>query len=1245
MRILAIRGKNLASLADAFEISLDDGPLAQVGLFAITGQTGAGKSTILDALCLALYDKIPRLPDGHGFAVGHRDEDENLRVTSNDVRSILRRGTASAFAEVDFVGKDKHAYRARWDVGKARGKATGRLQPQDITLTHIATGQRIGQGKKSTLEAISEKIDLNFDQFRRSVLLAQGDFAAFLKAKKDDRSNLLERITGTDIYSELSIAAFERAKQEKEALRRIEEQLQDQIPLAEPDRQALEQERDQCIALLADLEKAISSNQQILDWYAALNSLKAAEQAAGIAFETSQQAWNDAQSDRLLIEKVEAAQPVRPLLAHYEAAMAEVRDAQQTLKISGELQETAELGFNAAKHQMAVASDALQAAEKTRLDAQPLLRKARDLDTRIEIMQADINALNAEQARQQEQLAGAQAHHQGLLAQQTERTNQLQRLDNWLEENQALKPVAAEWSRWQGELERYQMLTTRKAENEVKLKACKHSAAGDECQMAEIKKAIIESRQEQDKQQAMLEPLKQQAGQYSLEGLNRAKDDLEIKRGQVGTGLKLAHEALALQQALAQDSDKLAAIEQVLTDAAEQLQTATRQQSTNVIALEEAKKSLALIQAIAHKNAQEFRDLLQPDQPCPVCGALEHPWRNHDRVDTPLEDAQQARVKELESEKVALIKSIAGLQKLIDQKQEQKSALAQQMAQAQEKLADCHNEWRALVLPDKTGLALTDAGLLPLLEQQAEQLTAEWEQVKQQEKQAIELQKQIEKAQALFDASKQKLENLMGRQAALDSRLAESKANMNHFSDQLQEAETQLSALTGLLQVPFGLIDGWQSELMRDADRFRQSLAAQVSQWQQAEQDIQTIARTLADTNREEELAAQSLQQSRQLCHAKQAEITLKTEEKQRLSEERNALLPDANDEAVDSYEQALNRKVQAARTAYEQAGNDAVQAETDLATQRQNQRHWQAETGRRSDNLEKANAVLNQALAKQGIDLDGLKQLLEKDEAWLSGQKAKRTALEQALRESAALLKVKTDDRRRHETRTPLETEELARQIAQELLQQRQLLNSQKEEKLILLREDDKKISAGSHLKAELDKQQACWQQWESLNELIGSKSGAKFRSFAQSLTLEALLAHSNRHLEDFARRYRLQRVPGSELELQIIDRDMADDVRSVHSLSGGESFLVSLALALGLASLSSNKTQVESLFIDEGFGSLDPETLDIAIASLDTLQALGRKVGIISHVPILVERIGARVVVEKQGGGKSRVFVEGNC
>jgi len=158
-------------------------------------------------------------------------------------------------------------------------------------------------------------------------------------------------------------------------------------------------------------------------------------------------------------------------------------------------------------------------------------------------------------------------------------------------------------------------------------------------------------------------------------------------------------------------------------------------------------------------------------------------------------------------------------------------------------------------------------------------------------------------------------------------------------------------------------------------------------------------------------------------------------------------------------------------------------------------------------------------------------------------------------------------------------------------------------------------------------------------MKELIGSSDGAKFRRFAQSLTLEALIAHANRHLEELARRFALQRVPGSDLELQVIDRDMADEVRSVFSLSGGESFLVSLAMALGLASLNSKRTQVESLFIDEGFGSLDGDALETAVSSLDALQSLGRQVGIISHVSTLVERIGFQVQVTTRGGGRSTV------
>ncbi|WP_343866622.1 SbcC/MukB-like Walker B domain-containing protein, partial [Caenispirillum bisanense] len=188
-------------------------------------------------------------------------------------------------------------------------------------------------------------------------------------------------------------------------------------------------------------------------------------------------------------------------------------------------------------------------------------------------------------------------------------------------------------------------------------------------------------------------------------------------------------------------------------------------------------------------------------------------------------------------------------------------------------------------------------------------------------------------------------------------------------------------------------------------------------------------------------------------------------------------------------------------------------------------------------------------------------------------------------------------------------------------------------------LEHDARQRARGDDLAARIDAQRARCDLWAGLNDVIGSANGDKFRRFAQSLTLDRLLMLANRHLEDLAARYVLQRSPGGELDLQVIDREMGDEVRGVGSLSGGERFLVSLALALGLASMSGDRALVESLFIDEGFGALDADSLDVALSALEALQATGRKVGVISHVQALVDRIGVQIRVSKAGGGRSLV------
>jgi len=162
---------------------------------------------------------------------------------------------------------------------------------------------------------------------------------------------------------------------------------------------------------------------------------------------------------------------------------------------------------------------------------------------------------------------------------------------------------------------------------------------------------------------------------------------------------------------------------------------------------------------------------------------------------------------------------------------------------------------------------------------------------------------------------------------------------------------------------------------------------------------------------------------------------------------------------------------------------------------------------------------------------------------------------------------------------------------------------------------------------------------RWERLHELIGSADGKKFRNFAQGLTFEILIAHANRHLQKMSDRYLLIRNPIVPLDLNVIDNYQAGEIRSTKNLSGGESFILSLSLALGLSGMASHKVRIDSFFLDEGFGTLDDEALDTALVTLSGLQQEGKLIGVISHVAAIKERISTQIIVEKCSGGRSRL------
>lgn len=274
-------------------------------------------------------------------------------------------------------------------------------------------------------------------------------------------------------------------------------------------------------------------------------------------------------------------------------------------------------------------------------------------------------------------------------------------------------------------------------------------------------------------------------------------------------------------------------------------------------------------------------------------------------------------------------------------------------------------------------------------------------------------------------------------------------------------------------------------------------------------------------------------------------------------------------------------------------------------------------------------------------LTLDELAALLTFSQDWIETERNSLRAIDDKVMQIKSILEERTKTLATHSGQRPSERtlEELVtlRSATQELLKQH---TQQANEIDFKIKEDKLNKQRIGSLLQNIKEQAAIVENWAKLNEIIGSADGKKFRQIAQEYTLDVLLSYANVHLEVLSKRYVLQRIPNS-LGLQVIDQDMGDEVRTVYSLSGGESFLVSMALALGLASLSSSRMKVESLFIDEGFGSLDPATLNIAMDALERLHNQGRKVGVISHVQEMTERIPVQIKVSKQQSGKSTVEV----
>jgi len=1141
MKILRVRFFNLNSLRGEHFVDFSTAPLADAGLFAITGPTGAGKTTILDAITLALYGQVPR-HDGSGpeHAMSH--------------------GTGESWAEVEFQVNGK-TYRSKWGQYRARRKPGGNLQdprmelseqPETLNPEEPDKWPILESYKSRVPTRVAELSGLEYKQFLRSVLLAQGDFTRFLKSSPGERAQLLEKITDTRKYSDISVAAFQRAKEEAQRVEELRAGLAGVALLSTEEVDTLEMEVRE---LATQLDAATATQEQ----------LRAAQQWHQKLHELRQRQHTAQQRQQQLTTQADVLGPLRQrLVRHQQAApfatdYALLRQAEkQVARLHGEVGQLQEQ-LPRLQERRATAEAALHIARETHAQAtatqaeqEPKLRAAELLDHQL--------------AEQQRQLDKGKLEYQGFNLQWKEHKNtatqaaeqvrqqeqQARALRDWLTRHTVLNSASEALAPLSGYLQDWQHNRTELSELTSTVQERQRQAAA----ATAVETKATHSLQETDAQLATI--ARQQAATAA------ARADWHYQ---------LSHHVARLQR------------EATSLDA-------------NLLDLRRLMHTHQLI--LTHEDARRH---LAAGEPCPLCGALEHPY-----VASVLgisEDSvrqDRDREQQLEQQGVALKGRLNRLAPFIGMLE----ADAPPAAPATAVVRWLTEEEEAPAMATVRGL-MNELGELEKQRQNAylAQATAHADQ----------------------QNARQQQQQLSAELKKLDLRLRDAR-----------EQEPKIREIIVSLVQSFGLEFSGEN-----GAALVQNLESAGADFRRKQLEAEQLERKL-DVENERAVTAEKERKRLQL-ELDQRRDALEQQHQAILQRQaqRRELLPDATH--VAHVRQQLETAVRTADQRRQQAEQQLQQHTTaqTVAADQLRQREQDAQQQQQAQ-AERHSALIG-ALAAAGLAPDpaALPTLLlpEAEVATLQQQLHRHEQdvhlTEQTLRDTAEQL---------HQQEARALTPELPEVVDAQVASSNQQLatfNQQLGQRQQRLTDHRAGVERHASLVVEIEKQQQEARRWRQLADLIGSADGKKFSEFAQGLTLARLVDLANRHLHRFTDRYRISRNPQEHLDLLITDHYQADNVRSMNSLSGGESFLVSLALALGLSELAGRKTQIDTLFIDEGFGTLDPDTLDVALSALETLQGTGKTIGIISHVEALKERVSTQINVRRGAGGVSTLQVVG--